>query len=207
MSVITKNDGFTLLEVLIAVVLLGILTAALYGSYFGVIRARERAAMGMESRRELGVTLDQIRREVASAQLNGTDKKAGLCFIVEDRDIFGAHSSVLTLSTLASPQIREKNTGIIIVTYRIEEKDKKLMLKRQVRDLFIESSAVTYTQMEEIKSFLVECSRDKSQWVKVWDDSMYGNKLPKYVRVTIEIMDQGTPVKFSVLSEPRVIQQ
>ncbi len=207
MSAISKNSGFTLLEVLIAVVLLGILTAALYGSYFGVIRARDRASAGMETRRELGETLDLIRREIASAQLNSVDKKLGLglCFVVEDRDYFGARASVLKLTTLASPLIREKNSGIIIVTYRVEEKGKKLMLKRQVRDLFIESSAVTYTQMEEISSFLVECSSDGSKWVKVWDDSMYVNKPPKYVRVTIEVKDQGGPVQFTVLSEPRVI--
>ncbi len=60
--------GFTLLEVMIAVVLLGILAAALYGSYFTVLKARERSAQGMEERRELGNTLDLLRREIDAAR-------------------------------------------------------------------------------------------------------------------------------------------
>ena len=42
------------MEILIAVVLMSILAAALYGSYFSVVRSRDRAAEGMEARRELG---------------------------------------------------------------------------------------------------------------------------------------------------------
>ena len=87
MCVTSSNKGFTLIEMLIAVVLLGILSAALYGSYFTVLRARERSSEGMEARRELGSTLDLIRREFAGAIYNREDKR--LRFVVEDRDNFG----------------------------------------------------------------------------------------------------------------------
>ncbi|MFZ2950785.1 MAG: type II secretion system protein, partial [Desulfuromonadaceae bacterium] len=115
MQDISRNSGFTLLEVLIAVVLLGILTAALYGSYFGVLRARDRASSGMESRRELGVTLDLIRREVSSAlPVRAADKR--LRFVVEDRDTFGAPSSTLELTTLAPPAGQNRSeSGIVAV--------------------------------------------------------------------------------------------
>ncbi len=202
MSVISRNSGFTLLEVLIAVVLLGILSAALYGSYFGVLQARDRASSGMESRRELGATLDLIRREVASAQFNRSDKR--LKFVVEDRDSFGTQSSTLTLTTLVpTAGQNNKESGIVTVTYRMAEKNKTRILTRQERDLFSEDTAdLAYPQMEQITAFLVECY-DGSKWVKSWDSAI-NNVLPKAVRVTVQFDDRGKALEFSMLSAPRV---
>ncbi len=203
MSGISRNSGFTLLEVLIAVVLLGILTAALYGSYFGVIRARDRASSGMESRRELGATLDLIRREVSSAQFSRDDKR--LHFVVEDRDNFGTQSSTLELTTLAPPAAGQGRTesGTVVVAYKIVEKDKKRILIRQERDLFSEEKTIpSYPQMETISSFLVECY-DGSKWVKSWDTAI-NLRFPVNVRVTVKIEEDGKPVEFSVLSARRV---
>jgi general secretion pathway protein J len=208
-----SNNGFTLLEVLIAVVLLGILSAALYGSYFGVMRARDRASSGMESRRELGATLDLIRREISSAMFktNKPNEPHPLKFVVEDRDNFGAPASTLTLTTLTPPVSGvHGESGISIVTYHVVEKDKKLSLRRQERDLFSEESTVIdYPQMEQISSFLVECY-DGSKWVKSWNTALT-TSLPKNVaggsgsvRVTVKIMEEGKPVEFTILSTPRI---
>ena len=208
LSDFSRNSGFTLLEVLIAVVLLGILSAALYGSYFGVLKARDRASSGMESRRELGATLDLIRREVSSAMFkrNSTNEQHPLMFVVEDRDNFGAPASTLALTTLAPPTSRLTygESGIVIVTYRIVEKDKKFTLVRQERDLFSEESTTpAYPQMEQISSFLVECSTDGSKWVKSWDSALNYTS-PNFVRVTVQIEEEGKPVEFSVLAAPQV---
>jgi general secretion pathway protein J len=203
LSNISRNSGFTLLEVLIAVVLLGILSTALYGSYFGVLRARDRASAGMESRRELGATLDLIRREVSSAMFGRTDKR--LRFVVEDRDNFGAQSSTLELTTLAPPSVQQSRSesGIIDVKYQLADKNKQRILTRQERDLVSESTTVpAYPQMEQISSFLVECY-DGSKWVKSWDTSINGI-LPRSVRVTVQVEEEGKPAEFTVLSIPRV---
>ena len=202
MSGLTRNNsGFTLLEVLIAVVLLGILSTALYGSYFGVMRARDRASSGMESRRELGTTLDRIRREVSSALINSTDKR--IRFVVEDRDNFGVQSSTLELTTLLPPSVQTRSeSGIVTVTYKMAEKDKKRILTRQERDLFSEERSISaYPQMEQISSFLVECYYG-GKWVRKWDTDNPG--LPERVRITVQIEEEGKPVQFSVLSDPRV---
>jgi general secretion pathway protein J len=202
LSAISRNRGFTLLEVLIALVLLGILSAALYGSYFGVVRARESASDGMESRRELAATLDLIRREVASAIFVRSDKR--LRFVVEDRDIFGAPASVLELTPLAPPSASARSeSGIVKVRYRLIEQEKKLTLTRQEQDLFFEGADVpVYPQMEQIRSFLVECL-DGTKWVKNWDTAING-VLPKAVRVTVQVEEQGKPVEYVVFSAPKV---
>jgi len=199
----SRNNGFTLLEVLIAVTLLGILSGALYGSYFGVVMARDRAAMGMEGRRELGATLDLIRREASSAVFNRNDKR--LRFIVEDRDNFGAPSSTLELTTLMPPtEPLRGESGVVRVRYSMAESEKKRILTRQERDIAFDgpTAVPSYPQMERISAFLVECY-DGSKWVKSWDTALNG-ALPKAVRVTVQVEEDGKPVEFSVFAQPRI---
>ena len=203
MSAISRNSGFTLLEVLIAVVLLAILSVALYRSYFGVMRARERASSGMESQRELRSTLDLIRREIASCTFNVSDKR--LRFVVEDRDNFGSASSSLELTTLALPSnLSRRESGVVSVQYRLAEKKDKRLLTRREYDTIMDSAATgpAYPQMEQISSFLVECY-DGSKWLKSWDTAI-NRKLPNMVRVTVRVEEEGKPLEFSVLSAPRV---
>ncbi|HEX9022631.1 MAG TPA: GspJ family type II secretion system protein [Geobacteraceae bacterium] len=203
MNATSSNRGFTLLEVLIAVVLLAILMTALYGSYFAVIRARDRASEGMEDRRELGATLDLLRREISSAVYNRSDQR--LRFVVEDRDIFGKPASNLEFTTLAPPSgLARPESGVIDVQYRMLEKDKKPILTRQEQDLLVISPTVpVYPQMEHISSFLVECN-DGTKWVKSWDTALNG-VLPKLLRITIQFEEGGAPVEFSVYATPRMI--
>jgi general secretion pathway protein J len=201
----SSNRGFTLIEILVAVLLLGILSTALYGSYFTVLNARERTSEGMEARRELGSTLDLIRREFAAApKLDRNDKR--LRFIVEDRDNFGKPASSLELTTLTrSPGQGRKESGISTVRYRLEEKDKRHILTRREQDLFFESAdAKGYPQMERISSFLVECY-DGSKWVRSWDTAAaLNNALPTMLRVTVQVDEDGRQVEFSVLATSRV---
>ena len=207
MSAISRNNGFTLLEVLIAVVLLGILTAALYGSYFTVMRARDRATSGMESRRELSATLDMIRREVSSSvPLNSASQQLKSRFIVEDRDNFGKPASTLTLTTLAPPSgYSRSESGVVVVTYQMVDKKGSRILTRQERDIFSEeSSTPLYPQMEHIGAFLVECSNDGSTWLKSWNSAING-KRPGFVRVTVQVEEEGKTVEYSVLATPRVM--
>lgn len=202
MSAISRNRGFTLLEILIALVLLSILTSALYASYFVVMRARDRASSGMESRRELGATLDLIRREVSSVAYNRDDKR--LRFLLEDRDNFGAPSSILKLTTLSPPTFQNRSeSGTVFVSYQMTDKNDNRILTRQEQDLnYTEAEVPSYPQMEQIDAFLVECY-DGSKWVKSWDTAI-NRTLPKKVRVTVRVTDDGKPLEFSMISVPRV---
>jgi general secretion pathway protein J len=202
LPVTSSSKGFTLLEILIAVILLGILSTALYGSYFTVLRARERASEGMEARRELGSTLDLIRREFAAAVYNSDDKR--LRFVVEDRDNFGKPASTLELTTAVplSNQGR-KESGISVVRYHMVDKNQQRILTRREQDLFFEApEANGYPQMERISSFLVECY-DGSKWLKSWDTALNG-ALPKMVRITVQVEEDGRQLEFSALAPSRV---
>ena len=199
MSSICRSDrGFTLLEVLVALALLVILSAALYGTYFSLMRGREIAVVKMEARRELSTTLDQLNRELSAAFYNTNNKR--LHFVVEDRDFFGKPASTLDFTFIAPPvggtlpasdQVR--------AIYTAGEKDKKLTLARQAQDLYMKVNSLPYLQMKELEGFLVECY-DGNEWVRTWD-TVLNSTLPKAVRVTLMVKDGEKTVNFSTTTK------
>lgn len=198
-----SRSGFTLLEVLVALALLGILAGALYGTYFSLIKGRESANEGMEGRRELRTTLDLLRREINSALYSRASKRQH--FSVEDRDIFGKPASVLSFTAIAAPQAG----GLPVsdqteLKYEIVEREKKFILTRQAKDLYHSGEAARYPQMESIEGFLVEC-QNGDKWVRSWDTSINGG-LPKVIRITVTVRDGEKNASYSVVAAPKVTQ-
>lgn len=195
------QSGFTLLETLLALALLSLLAAALYGTYFSLTRGSEGARGGIESRREVTTTLDMIRREIDAALFARGDKR--LRFVAEDRDIFGKPASTLDFTAITLPAGGDApSSDQLAIRYRVVEKDKRLMLVREAKGLQALADPVPYPQMEEIEGFTVECY-DGSKWVKSWDTSL-NQGLPKAVRVTVRMKEGAKGVDFSSIAVPRV---
>lgn len=201
MSSTWRNRGFTLLELLVALAILVILSMALYGTYFSLMKGRDVAVEKMDDRRELAATLDLLRREITAAFYNTGDKR--LSFVVEDRDYFGKPTSTLTFTAIASPRSGSvPASDQVLVVYKAVEKEKKLILARQEKDLFVTAESIPYPQMKEVEGFLVQCY-DGGKWVKTWDTAL-NSRLPTAVRVTISLMDGEKTVSFSTIARPRM---
>ncbi|HEY6871900.1 MAG TPA: GspJ family type II secretion system protein [Geobacteraceae bacterium] len=202
-STCRRNSGFTLLEVLVALMLLVILSGALYGTYFSLMRGREAAVEKMEARRELSATLDQLRRELSSVYFNTTNTR--LHFVVEDRDYFGKPASTLDFTAIAPPRSDSLiASDQVRLTYKAVEKEQKLLLARQAQDLYVNADPLPYPQMKELEGFLVECSADGAKWVRTWDTKLNAGQLPKAVRVTIRVREGEKTVDFSAIVKLRM---
>ncbi len=186
MSTMCRSKGFTLIELLLAMALLVILSAALYGSFFAIMRGREIATEGAEGRRELRASLDLIRRELSSVIYKSNDKL--LRFVVEDRDAFGKPASTLTMTVISPPAVQLPCSDLQEVIYRVEEREGKLVLTRSGRDIFMTGKPLAYPQMDELEGFLVECEGVGNTWVKTWDTSVTP-RVPKNVRVTFTVRE------------------
>ncbi|HZV81318.1 MAG TPA: type II secretion system protein GspJ [Geobacteraceae bacterium] len=193
--------GFTLLELLLALTLLVILTAALYGSYFSLFKGRDAASEGMEARRELRTTLDLLRRELTGVIYRKNDKR--FRFVVEDRDLYGKPASTLSFTAIAPPEAGQSAVSDMIDTsYRIVENAGKMVLTRQAKDLHFTTEPLRYPQMENVEGFLVECLTGE-KWVRSWDTAI-NLTLPVSVRVTITVREDDKPAEYSVVATPRI---
>ncbi|HLO25684.1 MAG TPA: type II secretion system protein GspJ [Geobacteraceae bacterium] len=187
-----------------ALVLLVILSAALYGTYFSLMRGREIGVTKMEERRALADTLDRLHRELAAALFNPKSTNKLLHFVVEDRDFFGKPASTLDFTCVAPPMSGSRPASDQIrVIYKAGEKDKKLVLARQAQDLYVTIDPLPYPQMEGLEGFLVECSTDGTKWVRTWDTAL-NSSIPKYVRITLLVKDGEKTVGFSTIAAPRI---
>jgi general secretion pathway protein J len=207
LSTISRNKnlsgpgGFTLLEVLVALLLMVTLTGALYGTYFAIVKSRDRATAGLEPLRDVRATLDLLRREIDSAFYNKNNKR--LHFVVEDRDTFGKPSSTFDFTAIATPLAGSvPSSDLIAVRYKPVEKDGKLLLTREETDAYLGIKPSPYPQIEEIQGFLVECY-DGNAWVKSWDTSL-NNGLPQAVRITLTIQEGDKTSNFSIIAAPRM---
>jgi general secretion pathway protein J len=190
------------LELLVAMSLLVILSGALYGTYFALMRGRDTAVTKMEERREISTTLDQLRRELSAAFYNKQNNK--LHFVVEDRDFFGKPASTLDFTAIVPP----RSDGLpasdqVQIAYRPVEKDRKIVLSRQAKDAYVNIEPLPYPQMEELDGFLVECSSDGVKWGRTWDTALnFG--LPRYVRVTLRVKEGEKTMEFSTVANLRI---
>ena len=201
-----NSNGFTLLELLVAMALLVILTGALYSTYFSLMNGRAAAMVGMESRRELRTTLDMLRREITSTyfnRLNQASKKQ--YFAVEDRDFFGKPASILSFTAIAPPASgTAPESDLVELKYQPIEKDNKIVLTRQAKDFYLDLKPYTYPQMDEVEGFLVECF-DGGKWVRSWDTKVSGtNRLPDQVRITLRVKEGEKTVEYTAIATPRV---
>ena len=207
----SRNRGFTLLELLVALALMALLAAALYGSYFALVAGRDRATAVAEEVRELRTTLDALRRQLASAYFRGPVSSEDpdhprFRFVVEDRDFYGKPASTLAFTTIAPPAVGETQpvSDQMLVEYRPVAKENGMRVTVRKRDVYMEGETPpTYVQMEDVQGFLVECF-DGTKWVRSWDARL-NSGLPKQVRVTVTLSRGEKDASYSAIVFPRVV--
>lgn len=196
----SNRQGFTLLELLLALAITTLVLAAAYTTLFSLSRAQEQAAHGMEQRRALRNSLDLLRRELSSVLLKAGDQR--FRFMVQDRDFYGKPASTIQYATLAPPS-EGISSDLVRVRYQTTEDGSSLLLQRASQGLFVTTEGNSgYPLLSNLEGFLVECY-DGSKWVKTWDTTLTSS-LPKMIRVTVTLLEGDRSVAYQVTATPRI---
>ncbi|HXX56653.1 MAG TPA: prepilin-type N-terminal cleavage/methylation domain-containing protein [Thermodesulfovibrionales bacterium] len=179
-----QGDGFTLLEVLIALAIFSVVIAALYGTFFFSEKAVDAVGDSLLRLQEARSLVDTLKRELESAFYDSTltsNNKSYTVFKIDDRDYYGKQASQV-LFTSFSPLL----PGLARITYIVEETDGKLTLKKKIISAFAQKDETKSVElMEEIDSFTIE-AKFGDKWVKTWDTALT-KKQPDEIRISLKI--------------------
>ena len=200
----SRRDGFTLVEILVAIVVFGIIISTIFASYTGtfkIIDETERQADIYEMSR---IALDRICEDLESAYIKsggegpetGDEIREKMRFVGEEKEIEGAGSDFLRFLSSAHIAFGEEDVdcGIAEIVYYVsedQEGDDGLALYRSDTPQFKESP-------QEGSGGLILCSGlysidfrfydIKGEVYESWDSRSDESKDKLPARVTVEIL-------------------
>lgn len=186
-----RREGFTLIEVLIALAIVSAVIAALYSTFFLSHRAIEAIDDSLVRIQESRNVMDVLKREAESTFYERG--KTYALFKLEDKDFYGKQASRLTFTSFSALL-----PGLSKITYSVDEDNGKMILKKKVISAYARSGRAKDVELiEDIEAFTIEAKYNGS-WVKTWDSELT-NSMPEEIRITVKIMKRdkegksGTP--------------
>ena len=191
----TQLSAFTLLEMLVALALMGILATALHVSFHTGFKARTRAVAAIAPVRSATLALEVLRRDIESA-LPPTGVLAGI-FVGEDAraDDSAADADTLVFcsavedTTQGGPAIRK----IEFVLTAAEEDGERVLVRRVTANLLAPETPepVEETVCRNVTSLNLRYF-DGFEWLDGWDSSVRENALPLAVEATLGVCSSDT---------------
>ena len=189
-------EGFTLIEVLLALMLLSVILGAIYSTFLLSHKAMEGMDQSLVKLQECRMAIDAICREIES--ISYTPGREKTVFRIEDRDLYGKQASRFSFQTF-SPLL----PGASLVSYHVEEADGKLNLLKEIHSHRPSGTEEPgYEVIEEIESFLVE-AKFQDSWVKTWDASD-SKKVPEEIRITITALFKDRRLSIFERASPKM---
>jgi prepilin-type N-terminal cleavage/methylation domain-containing protein len=178
-SVPLNPEGFTLLELLIAITITSAVLAALYHTFFISHKALLSVDDSLVKIQESRSFMDTLKKEIESVLYSPDNARC--VFRIDDRDFYGNQTSRLVMTTF-SPLIK----GMAKITYGVEERNGKLVMTKEIVSAMSgDDESRKFDLLEDIESFVLEGKHGK-RWVKTWNSSLTKD-IPDEIRVSVTI--------------------
>ncbi len=207
----TTNEGFTLIEVLLAVFIASIVMAVLYASFFQIIKAKDKVEQELELYHEARVIFSKMTRDIVTAfprgSVNSTVSNSPSDFFMGSQE---GNFSTLTFTSLSrTPAKDAKESDQTEISYFLEptEDDPNLfaLMRRDDPTIGTDEGGSEYPISERIVgftlSYLGEASvaSENQELAFEWNSSD-GSSLPRAVNVNIVLRGpRGDDIEFNSL--------
>lgn len=189
-----RPRGFTLLELLVAIVLMVIVAMSLAASMRIGFKARDSAESAVEPGRTAALAFEVVRGDLESAA-PPRGILAGAFVGTASTDDKGESDDVFFYSTTAGPQ-HDYGTGevkqIEILAYTDPTTGEHNLVRRVTGNLLSEVQQQPDEEVlcRNIGSFTLMYF-DGTDWVNSWDSTQYDNTLPSAIQMIIELERPG----------------
>jgi len=188
-----RQHGFTLVEILVAVIVTALLLTTIYGVFISVSEARRRIEADSEIYHRARVIFDRIGREIHGTYWSAENRRSSFAGGLDEQN-----RPFLELSTTtATPQ--SGGGGIVLVRYLLRDDPENEETRELVRlerplftDQFREGNAL------RLASGITGLSLrfySAGNWQDSWDAT--GGGLPQLIEFTLTQPSENGPVTFS----------
>ena len=183
-----SQQGFTLIEVLVAVTIIAITIATVYGVFASVSTAKNKLDAASEIYQSARVVFDRFGRELHGAYLSSSNRSS----IFQggktpDGDLY------LELSTTTASPLSSQGKGFALIKYTLvedtEAEDGSKVILRTEQPLFQRESDSAPTAMRLVKGIRLMTLRYYADagWHDSWDSKTSG--MPEMVEMEIRFQD------------------
>ena len=169
MSIHAQKRGMTLIEMMVALAIVGILSAMTYASMSYAMEAQERSRMVHGRYHAARLTLERLKRELSTAflSLHQSEDKRTITTFEGDR------SRVLFVSSSHEPiQRNARQSDQVEIEYKLERMDGDQVLVRRVKQYIDDSPGKGGHEevvVTGVKAFFIEYyDKNKEDWRSDW---------------------------------------
>jgi general secretion pathway protein J len=214
----TNPNGFTLVEILIAIFIFAVVLTTIYTSYTGTFRVIDETESQAEIYRMASIAMERMLEDLESIYISkreenpesGEETPHSFQFVGEDLEIKGRCADTLRFISRVHINLsgQEQDTGVAEIGYYVEEGDEgdDFVLFRSDKPMFEKTFS-----LKEKAGGLVLCKRlvsmnftyyeEDGEVLKSWDSSSDAlkDKIPKMVSISLEFvnsLDPEAPLRF-----------
>ncbi len=182
-----SSQGFTLIEVLLAIFIGALVLSSVYGIFSSVSQARNRLEREGDLYHQARIFFDRIGGELSSLRGSSVDGRAVfLSGETRNGDVFIEFNT-----ELVSPLLQQHG-GISRVRYELSEDEESAVLSRSEQVLLVDFAAsVPLPFLKDLETFQIRYF-SQGHWQENWS----GVKPPRIVEITLEFKSDGRLIPF-----------
>jgi len=181
------SRGFTLIEVLLAILIGSLVLTSVYGIFSSVSRARDRLEAEGDLYHQARIFFDRIGGELSSLRLSPLGEQA----VFSTGKTFDGNLFFEFNTELVSPLLQQHG-GISRVRYEMRQEEDSAVLLRSEQVLLADLAASEpLLFIADLKTFQLRYFRQGA-----WQDTWSGKTPPRMVEITLELEIDGRLIPF-----------
>lgn len=199
-----SDSGFTLLEVILAIVIGAIVLTVLYSSFFQVIKAKESTENTLELYHEINIVFSKMTEDLQAAYPRGevyTDlaSTGSLSYFVGKKE--GEQSTLSFTSLSREPSRKSRDSDQAEISYYLEpipNSDLFFLMRRENPRIGTNTGGAQYPISEHVVELNIAYVSGE-ELVDEWDSTLTGS-LPRAVEIGLTVASPGgEDVRFNAL--------